>query len=111
MGNRIIVVAVAVLLSVLAGCNRPSSGPTPTGAGPSWAKGTVDGVSCEVRGQGGESSSFVGEGYQEFTAGKNKLRVQGGRVTANGKEYGPVKSGDSVLLDADGTVTINGEKR
>jgi hypothetical protein len=53
----------------------------------------------------------VGQDYREFTAGKNKLRVQGGRVTANGKEYGPVKSGDSVLLDTDGTVSINGEKR
>jgi hypothetical protein len=62
-------------------------------------------------GRGGNSSSFVGQDYREFTAGKNKLRVQGGRVTANGKEYGPVKSGDSVLLDTDGTVSINGEKR
>jgi hypothetical protein len=43
--------------------------------------------------------------------GKNTLRVQGGHVTANGKDYGPVKAGDSALLDADGTLTVNGEKR
>ncbi len=109
MHNRVVVAAIAVFLSVLAGCNGPS-GPTPAGAAPSWAKGTVDGVSCEVRGQG-ESSSVVGEGFHEFTAGKNKLRVQSGRVTANGKDYSAVKSGDSVLLDVDGTVTINGGKR
>jgi hypothetical protein len=53
----------------------------------------------------------MGEGYHEFTAGKNKLRIQGGKVIANGKEYGPVKSGDSVLLDADGIVSINDQKR
>src|SRR5947209_7615045 len=107
MSIRVVVVAVAVFLSVLPGCNV-SSGPAPGATGPSWAKGTAEGVSCEVRGQG-DSSSFAGQDYHEFTAGKNKLRVQGGRVTANGKEYGSVKSGDSVLLDTDGTVSINGE--
>jgi hypothetical protein len=70
----------------------------------------VDGVSYEVRGQG-DSKSLVAEGAREFTAGKNRLRVEGGRVIVNGKDYGPVKAGDSVLLDADGTLTVNGEKR
>jgi hypothetical protein len=71
----------------------------------------ADGVSCEVRGHGGSSSSVLGEGYREFTAGKNKLRIEGGKVIANGKEFGSVKSGDSILLDDDGTVSINGQKR
>jgi hypothetical protein len=67
-------------------------------------------VSYEVRGQG-DSKSFVAEGAREFTAGKNKLRVESGRVIANGKDYGSVKPGDSVLLDEGGTLTVNGEKR
>jgi hypothetical protein len=111
MGKRCLLATVSVFLSLPPGCSGPS-GPTPAAAAPSWAKGTVDGVSCEVRGDAdGGSSSFVSEGYREFTAGRNKLRVQDGRITANGKEYGSVKSGDTVLLDVDGTVTVNGAKR
>src|SRR5262245_33475494 len=97
--------AVAVLLLLLAGCSSPHS--SSNSRTQSWAKGTFDGVSCEVRGYG-NSSSFVDKDYHELTAGENTVRVQAGHLTANGKDYGEVKSGDSVLLDSDGTVSING---
>src|SRR5262249_3428741 len=65
MCKWVVVAAVAGFFLVLAGCGG-RSGPTQVGPAPSWAKGTVDGVSCEVRGRG-ESSSLVGEGFHEFT--------------------------------------------
>jgi hypothetical protein len=71
----------------------------------------VGGVSYEVRGRGDSTSSASPSGPGQLTAGKNTLRVEGDRVIANGKDYGPVKAGDSVLLDEDGTLTVNGEKR
>jgi hypothetical protein len=111
MSRRIIAAGVVLFALGLAGCNGPSgSGAAKPGAEPSSAKGTINGVSYEVRGSG-DSRSVAGGDSSEFIAGTNKLQVQGGRVSANGKDYGPVKSGDSVLLDADGTLTINGEKR
>src|SRR5438045_5728178 len=89
---------VAVLAAAWIGCQ---DAPAPANTDNSWAKGTIDGVSCEVRGKR-NSSSLVGNGYHEFTAGDNTLRLQGGHITANGKDYGDVNSGDSVLLDGDG---------
>jgi hypothetical protein len=103
---------LAASLFIVAGC-KPSAGPaapaTAATTAPGWVKGTADGVSLEVRGEGA-SSDVVVDGVHEFTAGKNKLRIQGRHVIANGKDYGPVNAGDSVLLDADGAVSINGQK-
>jgi hypothetical protein len=107
MRHTILVAAAICFISALGGCGR--STPT-TDTFPSWAKGTVDGVSCEVRGER-NSSSLMGEGFHEFTAGKNKLRLQGGRITSDGKDYGEVKAGDSVIVEPDGTVFVNGTKR
>jgi hypothetical protein len=105
MSMRTILLVLVTSLSLVTGCRRSAGG------GASGVKGTVDGVSCEVRGRGGESSDRIVEGVHEFTAGDNKLRLQDGHVIANGKDYGAVKSGDSVLLDADGNVTVNSQKR
>jgi hypothetical protein len=102
-------VFVAALLLGLSGCGRPAA-PRPD-AGPSRATATVGGVSYEVRGRGDSSASALANGPGRLTAGQNTLRVEGGRVLANGKDYGPVKAGDSVLLDEDGTLTVNGERR
>jgi hypothetical protein len=67
-------------------------------------------VSYEARGEGGAVTRGVTE-RGSFTVGKNTLELKGGRVFANGKDHGPVKEGDSVLLDADGQLSVNGEKR
>jgi len=100
-------IVTALLLSVVVGCS-PSGSSISQQA--SWAKGTFDGVSFEVRGYG-NSSSFVGKDFNELSAGENSLRVQGGHITANGKDYGEVKAGDSVLMDSDGAVSINGQRK
>jgi hypothetical protein len=52
----------------------------------------------------------LGEGGTS-SAGKNKLEIRGGRLIANGKDRGPLKSGDSVLLDNDGRLFVNGPER
>jgi len=108
MRNTILVAAAIGFISVLAGCG--GSTPSTTDSLVSWAKGTVDGVSCDVRGER-TSSSLIGEGFHEFTAGKNNLRLQGGRITSDGKDFGEVKSGDSVVVEPNGTVWVNGAKR
>jgi hypothetical protein len=105
--NAVLATVVALLLTVGSGA---FSAPSAQSVGRSWVRGTAQGVYCEVRGDGSSSNS-VGEGYYEFIAGRNKLRMHGGHITANGREYGLAKAGDRVLVDADGTVRVNGKLR
>jgi hypothetical protein len=95
----------------LAGCGRgPSAGK---------AVGNVGGIACEVRGHGGGVTSDVrsetrGTAHTArgvFAAGGNKLVVEDGRIVANGRPYGTAKSGDSVLLDEQGRLSVNGQER
>jgi hypothetical protein len=65
--------------------------------------------SCEVRGEDG-SSRGMGSDVTAH-AGSNRLEIKNGRLTANGKSYGTLNDGDFVLLDRDGTVSINGKTR
>jgi hypothetical protein len=90
------VVALLLLTSMaamLAGCRKPS---TPS-------------VSYEVRGGGGFTKGITQDG--SFIVGDNKLELKDGRVFANGKYYGQVKNGDSILLDTDRQLYVNEEKR
>jgi hypothetical protein len=66
--------------------------------------------SYEVRGEEGNVALGTGE-VINANAGKNRLGINGGRVTANGKSYGSLKNGDSVLLDRDGQLSVNGQNR
>jgi hypothetical protein len=88
----------------LQGC---SSTPTPSAQ---VQTGKTGGVCYEVRGEGGAVTKGVAESGS-FTAGQNTLEFRGGRVFANGKDHGPVKGGDSVLLDRDGDLSVNGRRR
>ena len=89
-----------VLLFSFAGCNRAPE--PPQQSAPSFL--------YEVRGDDGSSNTGMAEEL-DVTAGKNRLVIRGSLVTANGKSYGSVKNGDSVLLDKDGKLTVNGELR
>ena len=90
-------VAVAVAATALA-IWRPWSTP-------------LSGITLEVRGEGSVSMrQELGEGGTS-SAGKNKLEIRGGRLIANGKDGGPLKSGDSVLLDMEGRLFVNGQER
>jgi hypothetical protein len=63
----------------------------------------------EIRSDGGATSGRSGS--IEATAGGNRLVIKDELLTANGKSYGRLKAGDRVLLDKDGTVYVNSEKR
>ena len=95
-------VLLTMMVAVVAGCNR--GGPTATPSEPKAAN-----VSYEVRGEASITRGVAESGT--FRTGKNTLELRGGRVFANGKDHGPVKGGDTVLLDRDGQLSVNGEKR
>jgi hypothetical protein len=100
-------VATVGLLVPLVGCTRPIPvPPTPTTA-PAAAPGSY---SYEIRGADGSTQRGVASEFHAM-AGKASLEVRGGRVIANGKDYGPVRDGDSILLDRDGQLSVNGEPR
>ncbi len=98
MRQLCLVLLLVALAAVLSGCGKPAPAPA-----------TIS-VSYEVRGEAGGLTKGMGEGVSA-AVGKNRLEVKGGQVRANGKDYGPVKDGDAVLLDKDGQVYVNGEKR
>jgi hypothetical protein len=70
--------------------------------------GSTAGISYELRGSGHPSESRSANGDIEASLGPNRLEIKGGRVLANGKDYGPVKQGDKVMVDATGQVFLNG---
>jgi hypothetical protein len=74
-------------------------------------EGKTGGVAYEVRGAGNAKETRSANGDVEVTMGSNRLQIKGGRVMANGKDYGPVKDGDAVVLDDDGQVSVNQQKR
>ena len=88
----------SVLIFLSSGCARPA------------VQAPMPGYQYEVRGEDGSSNQGMAEEL-DVTAGKNRLRIKDGNVTANGKAYGSVERGDSVLLDRDGTLSVNGEQR
>jgi hypothetical protein len=73
--------------------------------------GKTDGVTYEVRGTGHARESRSANGDVEVTLGSNRLQIKGGRMMVNGKDCGAVKDGDSVVLDDNGQVSVNQEKR
>jgi hypothetical protein len=99
---------VAVGLAVLAvlGCDG-----TPAPGVQVVHTGKTGGVSYEVRGTGQPKESRSSDGVIEVTLGSNSLAIRGGRVVANGKDSGPVKNGDSVVLDEQGKLTVTRVKQ
>jgi hypothetical protein len=86
------------LILLSSGCTRPT------------ANAPLPGYQYEVKGEDGSSNKGMAEEL-DVTAGKNRLQIKDGKVTANGKAFGSVKRGDSVLLDRDGKLSVNGEQR
>jgi hypothetical protein len=106
MGRTVVGLLLAAALA--AGCSR--SNPTPTAAAPGPESAVGPSYSYEVRGEGAVSHGTASEPLS-VSAGKNALTIKDGRLTVNGKDYGTVKSGDSIVVDRDGQVSINGAKR
>jgi len=91
------------------------------------ATGTVWGVSILVNEPGGGKMGSKWEGTVSSISGMSgKETITAGTVTiellkqpsieiitfrVNGKDYGGIEVGDSLTIDADRTVTVNGEPR
>ena len=103
LGKQVVVVLIAAHI-VSSGC----SSSTPTFQ---IHSGNTGGVSYEIRGSGHASESRSANGDIEANLGSNRLEIKDGRLQANGKDYGPVKKGDEVILDEKGEVAVNGTIR
>jgi hypothetical protein len=99
-----VILISAGLVALALGCSRsPPTPATPTPATPAAS------YSYDVRDDGVASAGMAED--VNATAGKNRLEIHGGRLTANGKSYGSLKNGDAVLLNADGQLFVNGQNR
>lgn len=76
----------------------------------SWGQ-PLRGVSVEVRGTGSVNAApDVGEGASQ-SAGSNTLQIRNGRAVVNGRDGGPLRSGDAVVVDEQGRLFVNGQER
>jgi hypothetical protein len=69
------------------------------------------GITLEVWGTGAVHVSARKDGVTVVTCGPDRLEVGGGVVRYNGRSYGAVGPGDTVLVAADGSLSVNGQKR
>jgi len=70
----------------------------------------IHGISYEVHGGGPGLTKIEGETVT-ITNGPNHLEFKTGRLLANGRDCGAVQQGDNVVLDVEGQLFINQEKR
>lgn len=101
--SRTPLAAVAALATVLVGCGEDAS----ESARPVASAR----VSYEIRGTGGVVAGRVSPEDGSFSSGESRLEFRGGRVVVNGEDCGRVDDGDTVLLDRDGRVYVNGTPR
>lgn len=94
---------LAVAAVTLAGCGSPTAQWKYTPPAPDT------GVIYEMHGDGKVMSGRAETG--SFTWGGQSLEIKDQRVLANGKDYGPVKTGDVIVLGTDGKLSVNGEPR
>src|SRR4051794_24618110 len=110
-------ILLSVWLFATLGCSRSAPPPAPATSPPlaptvagSFSSGTDSAsYSYEVR-DAGSAATGVAQTV-DATSGKNRLQIQEGRMTVNGRSYGPLKNGDAVLVDQDGQVSVNGQIR
>lgn len=85
-------------------------------ADPLTHTGSIDGYQYEVSGDARvkveQIPSEAEEGdYPKVTCGDNWFAVQKGNLIVNDKDSGALKRGDTIKVDANGQVWVNGEKR
>jgi hypothetical protein len=104
-------VATLLLVGLLlwtVGCRREAASEGAQGV--SVSKGSLNGIQWEVRGVG-QIEQRTNNDEASVSVGSNRLEIKGGRLTVNGRAAGEVKPGDSILLDRDGQLTVNGQPR
>jgi hypothetical protein len=80
------------------------------GFGGGASKGSINGISYEVHGGPAQSIEVINNAIK-IASGKNVIEIKDGRISLNGKDRGSIKSGDSLVLDAESQLSVNGEKR
>ena len=97
--RRFVAVALVVLLGVIAGCRDPEPGK----------------VTVELNDEHTSTKGLVPvtHGFAQLGEGPDAIRVdvRDGRMSVNGKDGGEVRAGDTVRVEKDGRVTVNGQKR
>ena len=73
-------------------------------------KGSVNGITYEIHGGHGQSTDTSNDAIK-IASGKNVIEIKDGRISLNGKDRGPIKSGDVLVFDAESQLSVNGEKR
>jgi hypothetical protein len=96
-------IAVPIAL-VLGGCSQTSR------PGPGGTTTPVAGYNFEVRGAGGAHTRGQAATFS-IQAGANSAEVKDGKLTVNGKSYGVVADGATILAEETGKVTLNGQER
>jgi len=95
----LIVLALGICL---AGCSRPVQPSSPPIGMPATYLVEVHGGSFTQT--AGGSTIYAG-------AGLNYAKVENGRLTVNGEDYGVLANADEIVVKEDGVVTVNGTVR
>ncbi len=96
---------VALLQSAGCGAANPAKN-----APPPVHHASVNGIRFEIHGAVGANIEIVNNEVK-VTNGPNAFSIKDGRLSLNGAERGPIKSGDTVVLDSGGQLFVNGEMR
>ena len=108
---------IVALLVAVSGCGARANKGAPDNNNPLDVKGppNINGITFDMPWQVSVVEAIKAaqnpKGRITLTNDKHKLEVIDSHVNYNGKDYGPVKQGDSVKLTADGVVSVNGAER
>jgi hypothetical protein len=95
----------------LLGCGAGGpAGPGAPAASQGSATGNINGISYEIHGGPGQRLEVINNNFK-ITRGANVIEIKDGRVLLNGIDRGPIKSGDSLVLDSQSRLSVNSESR
>ena len=98
-------------IAILAvGCSKPTPVPSSRPAGTATADIPTAKVTVKAENTETTTDSLPINGTHSWELGDFKAKVQGGRLTSEGKDYGAIGDGDEILIQP-GRVTVNGNER
>jgi hypothetical protein len=97
-------------LATIALCGCGSKGALGPNGQPAMAAGTNAGVNWTLMGEGSVDTKATPKGVTA-KLGANTLEINAGKLAVNGADLGRVREGDSVIVNSDGTTSVNGQAR